>query len=63
MACRTLQRQAIIWTNDGLLSVQPQGTYLNEILIKNLSIFIKKMHLKVVSGKMVAILSYLSVLM
>ena len=40
------QHQAIIWTNAGILSIKPQGTYFNEILIDIQIFSFKKMHLK-----------------
>ena len=36
------RRQAIIWTNAGLLLIGPLGTNFNEILIKNSNILIKE---------------------
>ena len=45
------RRQAIIWTNDGLLLIGPLGKNFNEILIKILSFTFKKMRLKVSSAK------------
>ena len=44
------RRQAIIWTNDGILLIWPLGTNFSEILIKIHSFSFKKMHLKM-SGK------------
>ena len=44
-------RQAIIWTNVGLLLIGPLGTNFSEILIKILTFSFKKMHLKVLSAK------------
>ena len=41
------QRQAIIWTNAGLLSIGPLGTNFSEILIEILTFSFKKMRLKV----------------
>ena len=41
------RRQAIIWTNAGLLLMGPLGTNFNEILIKILTFSFKKMLLKV----------------
>ena len=29
-----VQRQAIIWTNDAILWIRPQGTYFSEIVVK-----------------------------
>ena len=45
------RRQAIIWTNAGLLLIGPLGTNFNDILIKILTFSFKKMHLKMSSGK------------
>ena len=45
------RRQAIIWTNAGLLLIGPLGTCFSEILIKILTFPLKKMHLKVSSVK------------
>ena len=50
-----IRRQAIAWTNAGLLSIRLLGTNISEILIGILSL--KKMHLKWSSAKMAAILS------
>ena len=44
-------RQAIIWTNSGILLIGPLGTNFSEILIEILTFSLKKMHLKVSSGK------------
>ena len=44
------RRQAIIWTNAGIL-VRPLGTIFNEIIIEIYSFLFKKMHLKMSSGK------------
>ena len=44
-------RQAIIWTNAGLLLIGPLGTNFSEILIEMLTFSLKKMHLKVTSAK------------
>ena len=46
-----IQRQAIIWTNDGILLIGPLGTNFNEILIEILTFLFKNMRLKVSSGK------------
>ena len=43
--------QAIIWTNTGLLWIGPLGTYFNEIRIKIQQFSLKKIHLKMSSGK------------
>ena len=44
-------RQAIIWTNDGLLLIGPLGTHFGEILIAILTFSFKKMCLKMASAK------------
>ena len=45
------RRQAIIWTNAGLLLIGPLGTNFSEILIEILTFPLKKMRLKVLSAK------------
>ena len=45
------RRQAIIWTNAGLLLIGPLGTSFTEILIEILTFSSKKMRLKVSSAK------------
>ena len=45
------RRQAIIWTNAGILSIVPLGTNFNEILIEIHTFSLKKMHLKMSSAK------------
>ena len=40
------QCQAIIWTNDGILLIEPFGTNFSETLIENYIFSFKKMHLK-----------------
>ena len=45
------RRQAIIWTNAGILLIGPLGTNFNEILIKIHTFSCKKMHLKMSSAK------------
>ena len=45
------RRQAIIWTNDGILLIGPWGTNFSEILIEILTFSFKKMRLKVSSAK------------
>ena len=45
------RRQAIIWTNAGILLIGPLGTNFNEILIKFHIFSFNKMHLKMSSGK------------
>ena len=45
-----IRRQAIIWTNDGILLIEPLGTNFSEILIEILTFSFKKMRLKVSSA-------------
>ena len=45
------RRQAIIWTNAGLLLIGPLGTNFSEILIEILTFSFKKMRLKVSFAK------------
>ena len=45
------RRQAIIWTNDGILLIGPLGTNFSEILIEIHTFSFKKMHLKMSSWK------------
>ena len=45
------RRQAIIWTNAGILLIGPLGTKLSEILIAILTFSFKKMRLNVSSAK------------
>ena len=45
------RRQAIIWTNAGIWLIQILGTNFNEILSKIHAFSLKKMHLKMSSGK------------
>ena len=45
------RRQAIIWTNAGILLIRSLGTNFNEILIGIQTFSFKKMYLKVSSGK------------
>ena len=47
----TGRRQAIIWTNAGILLIRPLGTNFNEILIGNQTFSFKKIHLKMSSAK------------
>ena len=44
------RRQAIFWTNDGILLIGPLGTNFSEILIEIYLFSFKKMHLKMSSG-------------
>ena len=46
-----VRRQAITWTNAGLLLIGPLGTNFSEILIEILTFSFKKMRLKVSSAK------------
>ena len=45
------RRQAIIWTNAGILLIGPLGTHFSEISIKILTFSLTKMRLKVSSTK------------
>ena len=45
------RRQAIIWTNAGILLIGPLGTNFSEILIKFLTFWLKKICLKMPSAK------------
>ena len=45
------RRQAIIWTNAGLLSIEPLRTDFSENLIKIQPFSLKKMHVKMSSAK------------
>ena len=45
------RRQAIIWTNDGILLIRTVGTKLSEILSQIRAFSFKKMHLKMSSVK------------
>ena len=45
------RRQAIIWTNDGIMLVGPLGTNFSEISIVTHIFSLKKMHLKISSAK------------
>ena len=51
------QRQAIIWTNDGILWIGLLGINFNEILIVIHTFSFKKIHLKMLFANMAAILS------
>ena len=46
-----VRRQAIIWTNDGILLIEPLGTNFSEILIAIKIFSFKKMRLKMSSAK------------
>ena len=45
------RRQAITWTNAGILLIGPLGTNFSEILVGNKILSFKKIHLKISSGK------------
>ena len=45
------RRQAIIWANAGIWSIEPLGTNFNEILIEIQTLSFKKMHLEMSSAK------------
>ena len=45
------RRQAIIWTNAGILLIGPIGTNFNEILVEINTFSFKKIHLKMSSGQ------------
>ena len=45
------RRQAIIWTNAGIVLIWTLGTNFSEILIKINTFSLKKMHLKMSSGR------------
>ena len=45
------RRQAIIWTYDGILSIGPLGTNVNEILIEIYIFSFRNIHLKMSSAK------------
>ena len=51
------RRQAITWTNAGLLLIRHLGTNFNEIRIEIQNFSLMKMHLKMSSAKLEAILS------
>ena len=44
------RHQAIIWTNAGILLIEPPGTNFSEIEIEMYTFSFKKMHLKLSSG-------------
>ena len=46
-----VQGYCIIWTNVGILLIEPLGTNFNEILIEIYTFSFKEMHLKMSSGK------------
>ena len=56
MAWSPFRRQAIIWTNAGILLIQTLGAKFSEILSEIQTFSFNKMHLKMSSAEMVAIL-------
>ena len=48
------RRQAIFWTNTGILLIGPWGTNFSEILIKIHTFSLKDIHLKMSSGKLLS---------
>ena len=46
-----VRRQAIIWTNAGILLIGPLGTNFSEIIIEIYIFSFRKMHIKMLSGK------------
>ena len=52
------RRQAIIWTNAGILLIGPWGTNSGETFIKIIIFSLTNLHLKVSSAKLVSILSW-----
>ena len=56
------RRQAIFWTNAGILLIAPLGLNFREILIEIPTFSFKKMHLKMSSAKTAAICLVLDVL-
>ena len=56
------RRQAIFWTNAGILLIVPLGSDCSEILIEIPTFSFKKMHLKMLSAKTAAICLDLNVL-
>ena len=57
------RRQATIWTNVGILLIEPLGTNFSEISIEINTFSFEKMHLKMSSGKWRPFCLGLSVLM
>ena len=53
-----VRRQAITWTSDVLLLIGPSGTKFSEIFIKIKMFSFTKLHLKMSSAKVAAILSW-----
>ena len=51
------RRQAIIWTNAGILLIRPLGTNFNELFIEILTFSFMTIRLKMSSARMEAILS------
>ena len=52
------QRQAIIWTNAGILLIEPVGTNFSELFIEIKAFSLTKLHLKMSFAKVAAILSW-----
>ena len=57
------RRQAIIWTNSGILLIGPLGTNFSEILIEIQTFSLKKIRLKMSSAKCCSFCLGLNVLM
>ena len=57
------RRQAIIWTNTGILLIGPLGTNFSEILIEIQTFSLKKIPLKMLSAKCLSFSLGLNVLM
>ena len=56
------RHQAIIWTNAGILLIEPLGTNFNEMLIEIHAFSFTKIHLKMSSGKWLPFCCSLNVL-
>ena len=56
MGLSHVQRQPIVWTNGGLLSIRGWGEYVNEILSEIQKFSLKKMNMKMSSAKTAVIL-------
>ena len=50
------RRQAIIWTNDGILLIRPLSTHFSEFFIEIKTFSLTNLHLKVSSAKVTVIL-------
>ena len=53
-----IRRQAIIWTNAGILFIGPLGTNFSEIFDRNSNIFIQENAFETIVCEMAAILSW-----